>query len=162
MNGRKMISRTAALLLAVLPAASACVAAGAAEEKAPGMITSAINSEIVIPSTLPLGYYAEIDGRNVFLRDANDTKIDGKWQTESEPATVLSLERISGDLSAPKCQAVNVSLGFVRLNGNLSGKPKIYPLLYAAGKGRVEVNGTVPEGMDWKGSVFVNGLPLEE
>ena len=43
------------------------------------------------------------------------------------------------------------------MNGTLSGKPKKYPLLYAQPSGRVEVNGTFPEEMDWQGDVLVNG-----
>lgn len=114
MNGKR-IRRTAALLLAILLAASACVTAGTAEGKAPGMYTYPPNPEIVIPSTLPMDYYAVKDEQNVNLRDANDTKIDGKWQTQSEPATVLSVKRISGDIPEEETE------GFLHIGENEKG-----------------------------------------
>ena len=98
MNGKKWLRRMAALFLAALLAGPACLTAGSAEGKTPGMYTHPLNPEIVIPSTWPLGYEINTDHYGVYLRDANDTMIDGEWQTKRERPVALSVERISGDI----------------------------------------------------------------
>ncbi len=93
-NGKKCLGRAAALLLAALLVLLSWAAAGIAEEKVPGMLTDSFGGEVVLPSTLPPGYFA-YGGKHIFcLRDAGDVKVDGKWQTKAEAATVLTVERI--------------------------------------------------------------------
>ena len=99
MNGKNRISRMTALLLAVLMGVLACAAAGATEGKKTGMLASPMNPEFVLPSTLPPGYFAATDMESsLYVRDPEDTKIDGKWQKEIERPVVLEVERISGDI----------------------------------------------------------------
>ena len=98
MKGKMLIRRAAALLLTCVMAQALCAAA-AAEEKAPGKLNSVWDSEFIVPSTFPPGYYSTAMEEGAWLRDAADTKIDGKWQTKLETPLVLEIERVSGDLA---------------------------------------------------------------
>ena len=110
------------------------------------------------------GNITEKDDRNAVYADDTEIVLTGnvsKTAGTEAPAIVAtgaSAVTINGDLSAPNCQAVNAYFGFVRLNGNLSGKPKKYPLLYTWMGGEIRIWGTAPDQMRFEGSVTVNGV----